>query len=187
MSKSPGKKPLDTSHLQIPPESKLLRAAYEESGVIVSSLSRATDISTPAIYIAVNGFRYRKGVPTVVSPPDKTLVKLAAVLRIEPEALRNVGRDHAAKLLEEIPADELPTAEDSENLLESVAMPPGRQILARQVLGVFSTDELRAEIERREAKLADDEIYSDDADDSDDTEFHAELADDLRAEQWPGK
>lgn len=181
MSNSPGKKPLDTSHLSIPPESTMLRVAYESSGLVVAAIARASDVSAAAIHIAMNGFRYRKGVPTVVSPPDKTLVKLAAVLRIEPDALRKVGRDHAAKLLEEIPAEELPTAEDPD-LLESVSMPPGRQILARQVLGVFSTAELRAEVERRETKLAEDEFYSDD---SDDTEFHAELADDLRTEQWP--
>lgn len=145
-------------------------------------MSRATGISTTAIQIAMSGFRYGKRVPSVVPPPDKTLVKLAAVLQIEPEALRKVSRDHAAKLLGEIPADELLSAEDAEQPLESVSMPPGRQILARQVLGVFSTDELRAEVERREAKLTDDELY---ADDSGDSAFHAELADDLCTEQWP--
>lgn len=164
MSKSPGKKPIDTSHLSIPPESMLLRTAYESSGLIVSAMAKATGISTPAIFIALNGFRYRKGVPPIaVSPPNKTLVKLAAVLRIEPDALRKIGRDHAAKLLEEFAVDELLTVEGA-TALDSVSMPPGRQILARQVLGVFSTDELRAEIARRETMLADKEFYADDSD-----------------------
>lgn len=180
MAKTP---PVDTSHLQIPPESALLRMAYETSGLIVSAMSRATGISTAAIHIAMNGYRYRDGVPTVVSPPDKTLVKLAAVLQIEPEMLAKAGREHAAKLLSEIPADQLPTAEDPEQV-ESVSMPSGRTVLARQVLGVFSTDELRAEIQRREAKLADDELYGHD-DSDEDAALQEELAEDLRAKQWP--
>lgn len=64
-------------------------------------------------------------------------------------------------------------------------MPSGRTVLARQVLGVFSTDELRAEIQRREAKLADDELYADSDDSDEDAALQEELAEDLRAKQWP--
>lgn len=176
----------DESELSIPPESTLLRTAYERSGLAVPATAEATDISKASIHIAMNGFRYRKGEPVVVSPPDKTVVKLASLLRVEPQAIRDAGRERAAQLLEEIPSDQRPTSTLSDYGAQSQST--GRQILARQMLGVFPTEELRAEIERREAKLADNELYSDDQGDeeADDNEaFHRELSEDLHTQQWP--
>lgn len=109
--------------------------------------------------------------------------KLASLLRIQPAALRDAGRERAAQLLEEIPSDKRPTTVASD--VDSRSRAEGRRIVTQQVLGVFSTEELRAEIQRREAKRADSELYADEDEDADDAAFHQELADDLRTEQWP--
>ncbi|MGO2061425.1 MAG: hypothetical protein ACTH2M_00185 [Microbacteriaceae bacterium] len=172
----------DDAELVVPPESKLLRAAYESSGLAVSAMAEATGISKPSIHIAMNGFRYKQGQPVAVSPPDKTLVKLASLLRVQPAALREAGRERAAQLLEEIPTDQRPTTVAAD--IDSRSRAEGRRVVTQQVLGVFSTEELRAEIQRREAKLAEDELYADE--DEDNEAFHRELAEDLRTEQWPG-
>lgn len=165
----------DTSGLDIPPESTLLRAEYERSGLTIAAMSRATGISTAALHIAMNGFRYREGgTPTSVTPPDKTIVKLASLLRISPGILREVKRERAAQLLEETPAHQRPTSTPSDRDAQFAAA--SRRLLVRQMLAVFNTEELRAEIElRNEAEAID----------SDDSEFHAELAEDLNTDQWP--
>lgn len=135
------------SELVTPPECSLLRVAYERSGLAVSAMAKATDISKASIHIAMNGFRYHKGEPVVVSPPDKTVVKLASLLRVEPQAIRDAGRERAAQLLEEIPPDQRPTSTLSD--YEAQAVAASRHLLARQMLAVFTTEELGIEIEHR--------------------------------------
>lgn len=137
--------------IEVPPESALLRATYKQSGIKVADLATASGLSVSGIHIALNGFRYREGVARAAVPPDRTLVKLGAVLGIEPAALREAGRDRAAELLAEVgESDEsLPTTFSSDG--EAKAHAAGRVGLSRQVLAAFSSEELRAELLRRTA------------------------------------
>jgi transcriptional regulator with XRE-family HTH domain len=136
--------------LEPPPESALLKDAYRKSGLTVADLAAATGLSTGTLHIAMNGIRYRDGKGRVAVPPDRTLVKLASVLRIHPDALRSHGRGRAADLLAEASnAEDEPTATFSSDL-EAQSAVAGRAALARQVLALFSTEELRSELERRD-------------------------------------
>ncbi|WP_193072452.1 MarR family winged helix-turn-helix transcriptional regulator [Brevibacterium sp. FME37] len=136
--------------LQVPPESALLRMTYKKSGIKVADLAAASGLSVSSIHIALNGFRYRDGVARVAVPPDRTLVKLGSVLGVEPDALREAGRERAAELLDEVSESDqsLPTTFSSD--AEAKAHAAGRAALARQVLAAFSLEELRAEVSRRE-------------------------------------
>lgn len=168
----------------IPEESKLLRAAYKKSGLTVADIAAASGISVPTLHIAFNGIRYRDGVGLASAPTDQTLVKVGSVLRLDARALRGIGRERAAGLLEEaLKADGLPVARSSSDEI-TLATLAGRRSLTKQILSVFSVDELRAEIERRNAPG---ELNTDSDDEDEDNEaFHRELAEDLRTEQWPG-
>lgn len=140
----------DTSAADLtpPPESAMLKAAYRQSGLTVADLAAATGLSVPTLHIAMNGFRYRDGKTKVATPPDSTMVKLASVLRIHPDVLRAHGRERAAGLLAEVTDEDSTTAVPSD--LDAQSAVAGRQALAKQILAVFSTEELRAEIARRE-------------------------------------
>lgn len=128
----------------------MLKAAYRKSGLTVADLAAATGLSVATIHIAMKGIRYRDGKAKAAVPPDRTLVKLASVLRIHPDALRASDRGRAADLLAEASgADDEPAATFASDL-EAQAAVAGRAALARQVLAVFSTEELRAELERRD-------------------------------------
>lgn len=116
------------------------------------------------------------------APSDQTLVKAGSVLRLYAQALRGIGRERAAGLLEEaLKADGLPVARSSSDEI-TLATLAGRRSLTKQILSIFSIDELRSEIERRTAQGEPD---TDGDDDADDAAFHRELAEDLRTEQWP--
>lgn len=163
--------------LAVPPESAILKDAYRKSGLTVADLAVATGLSVGTVHIAMDGFRHRDGVAKAVVPPDRTLVKLAAALRIRPDALRANGRESAAEMLEEAVAaaeDTRPRAVSPADA-ETQAVVAGRTALVRQVLAVFSTEELRDELERRE-RAQHDAIHQ---------QVTTELAEDLRTGQWP--
>lgn len=161
---------VDLTTLSIPPESTLLRTAYKKSGLTVSDLASATGLSTATIQNAMSGLRYRAGTARATAPPDHTLVKLASVLHVQPEALRANGRERAADVLAQAPE---PAVLPSD--LDAQAVATGRQALARQVLAVFSTEELRAEVSRRD-RAEHQEM---------DQEARQDLTESLRADQWP--
>ena len=164
--------PADNSEIVPPPESVALKAAYKRSGLTVADLSAATGLATATVYIALSGIRYRNGIGKATSPPDRTVVKLAGVLRVHPDALRAVGRDRAAQLLEEVegsPTESAPVVVSDETAKAAAA---ARSALARQVLAAFATEDLREELERRER--ADGETHE--------REVEVELLADLRAD-----
>lgn len=167
---------LKAADLDIPAECKLLRAKYKKSGLTVAELAQASGLSVGTITIVLSGVRYRAGKPHVSIPPDGTLVKVASVLRVQPAALRDAGRERAADLLAQAidagSVESFVLASD----LDAQAVAAGRQALARQVLAVFSTEELRAEVQRRDAE--------DEA--SQERDDQADLLDDLRTSQYPG-
>lgn len=161
---------------QIPAESALLKAAYKKSGLTVADLAAASGLSVGTLHIAFTGIRYRDGVGKPATPADQTLVKVGSVLRIDPQALREVGRDRAADLLQEaMQAGDLPTAASAADL-DAQAAVAGRMALTKQILAVFSTEELRGEIARRQKG---DEV-------NEDEQAYQDLADDLRTAQFPG-
>lgn len=173
MSESPKIKAAD---LDAPAESRLLKAKYKKSGLTVAELAEASSLSVATVNIVLSGVRYRGGQPHVSVPPDGTLVKIAAVLRVQPGDLRVVGRERAADLLEQaLDAGSAKTFTLTSDL-NAQAVAAGRQALARQVLAVFSTEELRAEADRRDA----------DDDAAQEREDQADLLDDLRTARYPG-
>ncbi|WP_062946849.1 helix-turn-helix transcriptional regulator [Brachybacterium sp. sponge] len=127
----------------IPAESGILHSAYQRSGLTHGELAVATGMSVGSVRIALAGFRHRAGEAQSVRPPDDTLAKLAAVLGVEPRILRLVGRDNAAGMIEEVDVTPID--------LDAPAAIAGRRALMQQVLAVFSTEELRSEITRRDA------------------------------------
>lgn len=136
-----------TADLDIPPESRLLKEAYKKSGLTVADLASATGLSMATIHVAHNGVRYRDGKAKVTVPPDRTLVKLSSVLGISPDTLRAHDRGRAAALLEEANASSDPTEFLSDK--EAQAAASGRAALTQQILAVFSTEDLEAEVKRR--------------------------------------
>lgn len=133
-----------------PPESAMLKAAYRDSGLTVADLASATGLSVGTVHIALNGIRYRDGKAKVAIPPDRTLVKLASALRIRPEVLRVHDRARAADLLIEAGRVEAGQQVSFASEREARAAVAGRSVLAQQVLAVFSDEELRAELDRRD-------------------------------------
>ncbi|MUN53919.1 hypothetical protein GMA10_01525 [Kocuria koreensis] len=151
MPSTPDPSTNEAPDLDVPAESVLLRTIYKQSGVKVADIAKASGLSVSAIHIAFNGFRYRDGVAKVAVPPDRTLVKLGAVLGVEPAALREVGRDRAAELLAEVGESDETLSATFGSDAEAKAHAAGRVGLARQVLAAFSSEELRAELMRRTA------------------------------------
>lgn len=133
--------------VDVPPESKMLKAAYKKSGLTVADLAAATGLSTATIHVAHNGIRYRDGNAKATVPPDRTLVKLSSVLGISPDTLRAHGRDRAAALLEEAGTSQDPAVFPSDR--EAQAAVAGRAALTQQILSVFSIEDLEAEVQRR--------------------------------------
>lgn len=159
----------------VPAESKMLKAAYRDSGLTVADLASASGLSVGTVHIALNGIRYRDGKARVAIPPDRTLVKLASALRIHPDVLRVHDRARAADLLVE--ASRVGAGEEvsfaSER--EAQAAVAGRSVLARQILAAFSDEELRAELERRDRS---EHILMN-------RQAEMDIADTLTTERWP--
>lgn len=141
----------------IPPESQAIRSVYQKSGLTVADLAGATGLSVGTIHVALSGVRYRGSDARIAVPSDRTLVRLASALGLSAEFLRRLDRDRAADLLAE--ADEAggrPTFAVEEDAQAAVA---ARSALTRQILAVFSTEELRAELDRREPSEQQEEVY----------------------------
>lgn len=140
--------PDTTPSFSVPLESELLKTRQKASGLTVADLSAASGVSVSAIHIVLNGYRYRDGQPRLAVPPDASLVKLGAALRLNPEALRAVGRERAGDLLEEAYADQGTTTFASD--AEAQAHVAGRRSMAAEILAAFPTEALQHEIARRE-------------------------------------
>lgn len=166
---------LNHPELDLPSESAMLKAAYRKSGLTVADLASATGLSVGAVHIALNGIRYRDGKAKVAIPPDRTLVKLASALRIHPDVLRAHDRARAADLLVEAsrvePGQEVSFASEQ----EAQAAVAARSVLARQILAVFSDEELRAELERRDR--SEHSLMN--------RQAEADIAETLTTDRWP--
>lgn len=134
--------------VSIPAESAALDQAYKRSGMTAADLAAATGISVGAVRIALSGIRYYRGEAKTTPPPDETLAKLAVALGLPPKLFESINRVRAAALMQEVktaPVD-----------LEAPAAIGGRLALAKQVLGVFTTNELEEEVRRRRELEVDD-------------------------------
>lgn len=146
----------DAVSLDVPTVSRLLRESYKQSGRTVAELSADTGLAQPTIHIAMKGFRYKAGVPRVVEPPDRTVVKLATVLSVTPHQLRRAGRGRAAELLEAALQETEPAASTLGDLgaareaaVRQEAAAAARELVLRKVLVAFTDDEIAAELRRR--------------------------------------
>ncbi|BCT74208.1 hypothetical protein SCMU_00500 [Sinomonas cyclohexanicum] len=159
----------------MPPESTMLKAAYRKSGLTVADLGAAAGLSVAAVHIALNGIRYRDGKARVAIPTDRTLVKLASTLRIHPDVLRAHDRPRAADLLVEASRVEAGQDVSFASEQEARVAVAARSVLARQILAVFSDEELRAELERRD-RIEHNLMKR---------ESEVDLAETLTTERWP--
>ena len=141
-----------TGSIEIPPESALLKAAAKRAGLTVAQLADASGLSAGAINIALTGIRYRSGGARSAVPTDRTLALLAAALGIQADTLRAYGRHEAAELLGDAPKPAIPEETSDAGVREAQAATAARAALADQILAMFSTDELRAEIARRASR-----------------------------------
>lgn len=147
--------PPSVHDVEIPPESLAFKLVYQRSGLTVADLAAATDLSVGTIHVALSGVRYRGSDARVAVPSDRTLVRLASALGLAPSFLRNLDRDRAADLLAEAgEAGAKPSFAADEEAQAAVA---ARSALTRQILAVFSTEELRAELLRRDQLEQDEE------------------------------
>lgn len=129
---------------ELPAEVILLNTAYKKSGLTVPVLAAATGLSIPTLRQTLTGLRYYKGQPKVLMPTDKKLALLGSALGIPPEALTAMGRHRAAALITEGEYDSAVPVPDAAVVIAA------RAPLARQILAVFTVDELRAEVARRD-------------------------------------
>lgn len=166
-------KPPSRPELEIPPECRAIKLVHQKSGLTVADLATATDLSVGTIHVALSGVRYRGSEAKVTVPSDRTLVRLASALGLTPEFLRGVDRDRAADLLAK--ADEVGARPNFEVEQGAQAAVAARGALIRQILAVFSTEELRAELERRDRSEEEEERR----------ENNKDLWDTLRTEQMP--
>lgn len=157
----------------IPPECRAIKSVHQKSGLTVADLAAATDLSVGTIHVALSGVRYRGSEAKVTAPSDRTLVRLASALGLTPQFLRQVDRDRAADLLAE--ADDIEARPSFPGEQEAQAAVAARSALTRQILAVFSTEELRVELDRRNRLEEEDERR----------ENERELWETLRTEQMP--
>lgn len=144
--------PGQTGSIEVPPESALVKAAAKRAGLTVAQLADATGLSVGAINIALTGVRYRAGGARSAVPTDRTLARLAPALGIQADTLRAYGRHGAAELLGDAPEPARSATDSDAGIREAWAATAARAALADQILAVFSTDELRAEIARRSSR-----------------------------------
>lgn len=130
----------------IPVECAELQRAYQHSGLTAADRSAATGASVGTVCIALAGIRYRDGQPRTAKPKDEVLAKLASVLGVSAHLLRVFRRERAAELMNE--------TEFAAVDLETPAAIAGRRVLAKQILAVFSTEELETEVRRRSGDSA---------------------------------
>jgi transcriptional regulator with XRE-family HTH domain len=135
---------MSEAEVQPPAEAMLLNRAYKKSGLTAGDLAVATGLSIPTVRQALTGLRYYKGQPKAMTPTDKKLALLGSALGIPPEALADLGRHRAAALISEGEYDSTVPMTDATVTIAA------RALLARQILAVFSVDELRAEVARRD-------------------------------------
>lgn len=129
----------------------------------METLASMTGLNINSVYNCLRGYRIRrnsrgktKKVPT--RPQVRTVVLISAVLGIEPEQLRETGREDAADMLAHLPAKEKPEqcvsspqpAINPVDMRIAHAVFSTRAALIRDLLQIVSTDELRDELQRRE-------------------------------------
>jgi len=148
------KAPLDHED-QIPAECRAIKLVHQRSGLTVADLAAATGLSVGTIHVALSGVRYRGSEAKITAPSDRTLVRLASALGLKPGFLRDVDRGRAADLLAE--ADEVGVRPVFAVEQDAQAAVAARSALTRQILAVFSTEELRTELERRDRLEEEDE------------------------------
>lgn len=129
-----------------PPESVLLRQAYEESHHTIPTLASAAGVSPSTVSIVFQGFKYHNKAAKPMKPSAQTVASMAAVLSIEPSQLVEAGRPDAAELMESDPTDPSAAYTAGRRDLADALL---KQLSTEEILSRFTTHDLQREIDRR--------------------------------------
>lgn len=153
-------KPKDpkNAELDVPRECKLLQKKWSEQRppVPIKQLKVETGLSVTSVTAAINGYRFVAGEGVrVVTPTDTVLFAVAGAIGVTPAELREVGRGIAADMLEQAKLDpaypEATVRDDQGDTAAALAAMRVRRATLSRVLSVFTDEELREELARREA------------------------------------
>lgn len=148
---------MTSTPITIPPECVLLHQAYKHSGITAADLAIATGKKIGTIRDALNGYRCRgEGIRRPVNLTDDFVVKLAEALPVSPDELRDAGRNYAADVLEAAIQAAIPPDEHDMHVTAAA-----RAHMAQQILTAFSSEELAAELARRDKIAASQEQCTD--------------------------
>nr|WP_107120770.1 helix-turn-helix transcriptional regulator [Streptomyces corchorusii] len=93
-----------------PPEAALIKEALRRSRLSGREAARRAGMSETRWRQIVNGYQDIKGVRVAVQAPDETLARVAQAVGITSDQLRQVDRNTAADLLDELAAPPTPAS-----------------------------------------------------------------------------
>ncbi|MFE3033095.1 helix-turn-helix domain-containing protein [Streptomyces canus] len=125
-----------------PAEAALIKEALRRARLSGREAARRAGLSETRWRQIVNGYQDVGGVRIPVTAPDETLVRMAQVVSLDSDQLRQAGRQTAAELLDELAAP--PTPASSPGVADSHA-----QVEAITALLATLTPEAREEVLRR--------------------------------------
>lgn len=129
-----------------PPESTLLRQAYESSPYTIPQLASAAGVSPSTVSIVFQGFKYHNKTAKPIRPKAQTVADMAAVLSIDPSRLIEAGRPDAAELMVADPSEPSAAYTAGRRDLADALL---KQLSAEEILSRFTTHDLQREIDRR--------------------------------------
>ncbi|WP_158013164.1 helix-turn-helix transcriptional regulator [Streptomyces sp. Root369] len=133
---------MDTQTPKPPSEAALIKEALRRVRLSGREAARRAGLSETRWRQIVNGYQDVGGVRIPVAAPDETLARMAQVVNVSADQLRQVGRSIAAELLDELAAP--PTAASTPGAPDSNA-----QIEAITALLATLSPEVRQEVLRR--------------------------------------
>lgn len=101
---------MDAKTPQPPPEAVLIKEALRRARLSGREAARRVPISETRWRQIVNGYQDVGGVRIPVTAPDETLVRMAQVVSLTSDQLRQAGRSEAAELLDELSAPQTPAS-----------------------------------------------------------------------------
>lgn len=125
---------------EAPPEGQLITAALKRAKMSVRGAAREAGISEARWRQIASGYQTVSGTHVPVTAPAETLARMARVVRVTAEELREAGRSDAAEELERLTAepadegDELLTPAERRMLEEIRRNPRKRRFLLDAIL-----------------------------------------------------
>ncbi|WTN22082.1 helix-turn-helix domain-containing protein [Streptomyces canus] len=116
---------MDAKTPEPPAEAVLIKEAVRRARLSGREAARRAGLSETRWRQIVNGYQDVGGMRIPVTAPDETLVRMAEVVSLTPEQLRQAGRSAAAELLDELAAPptaaSTPGAPASNDQVEAIA------------------------------------------------------------------